>query len=658
MTQTLPSVCPLDCPDSCSLSVTVDAGTIISVDAAPIGEATNPTTNGFICQKVKHHAERVYSPERVQTPLIRTGPKGAGEFRSVSWNEAIELVGSKMRSAIADHGAQAIVPFLYGSSSPSTQAILGDRLWRRVGASRVDHTICAATSFYAYLSVYGAMLSSENDDVLHSDVIVVWGANPTVANVHFPPLVARAQRERNAILVVIDPRRTGMAKRCDLHLAIRPGTDVVLALAVARELEQRGALATDFLAEHAIGVNEYLAAAQPYDLEAAANICGLDLADILSFIDLLIGNRNVMYRVGWGLERNRNGGSACAAVFALPALLGHFGQRGRGIISSTGAASPIAVQYHDNDRRRFPTRPRHFNMNDFGAKLCDETLDPPISVLFVQSSNLAATNPDQTAVLRGLAREDLFTVVHDQVLTDTARFADVVLPATTHFETHDFVDSYGSYTVQELLPVIERVGQSRSDNEVSALLAVALGEPAEEFDPSPQAVFASATNEGAPETAATRIAGETVQFVDTFPTHAGGKIQLASLIGLGVPRFVELDSPHEFTLLSPASSKTINSMFAEFQDLDPSLRVHPDDAARIGVVTGTRVRVFNDQAEVFTTARIDDDLKPGVVLMPKGIWCRSYENGLTVNALVPNSFSDMADGACFNDARVSIAPVR
>jgi anaerobic selenocysteine-containing dehydrogenase len=295
-------------------------------------------------------------------------------------------------------------------------------------------------------------------------------------------------------------------------------------------------------------------------------------------------------------------------------------------------------------------------MNTFGAVLCDPSLDPPIDVLFVQGSNLAATNPNQQAVLRGLAREDLFTVVHDQVLTDTARYADVVLPATTHFETHDLAASYGSYVLQETRPVIEPVGESRSNNELAAELARRLGYDLTRFDVSRAAILErSLRDDGSYDgVRAVRPPGGTVQFRDTVPSHDGGRARLASMPGLGVPRYEELDDPYPLALITPATAKTINSMFGEFQPADPVVHVHPDDAARRGLAEGDAVVVRNDRAAIPTTLRVDATLRAGVVSMPKGSWCRDFAGGLTANALTPATLSDLASGACFNDTRVEV----
>jgi len=648
------TACPLDCPDTCSLAVTVVDGRITTVDAAP----GNPLTDGWICQKVKHHAQRVYAPERILTPLLRTGRKGAGEFRPASWDEALALVVDRLRTAEHESGPESVLPFVYNSSAPELQSEAGERLWRRFGASRLRHTVCAATNAVAYHAVFGSMLSADVADVEHAQLIIVWGANPTVSNTHLPPLITRAQRERGAKVVVVDPRRTGVAARADLHLALRPGTDVVLAYAVADELARQGLLATEFLADHADGLEEFLAAAAAYPADVAADICGVDATAIRTLAGWLGSIRPAITRVGWGIERNRNGGSACAAVFALPVLAGQFGVPGSGVVGSLGGASPIAWDAREPDTPEDRRRPRGFGMNQIGRVLLDPDLDPPIRVLFVQGSNLLATNPDQIRVRDALSRDDLFTVVHDQVLTDTARFADVVLPAATHFELHDLADSYGSFTVLEVRPVIDRVGESWSNNELAAELARRLGYDLAHFDVSRDAVLDRClTDERFEGVTVTREPGSTVQFRDTFPSHPDGRAHLASIPGLGVPRYEPLEDPYPLTLLTPANPKTINSMFGEFQPPDPAVRLHPEDARARGIGEGDPVTVRNDQAQIPTVARLDPSLRPGVATMPKGSWCRDFADGLTANALVPDTLSDLAEGACFNDTRVEVEAV-
>ncbi|MBK9180601.1 MAG: molybdopterin-dependent oxidoreductase [Acidimicrobiales bacterium] len=657
------TACPLDCPDTCSLEVLVEGGRLVRVDAAPPGADTSPLTQGFICQKVMHHARRVYAPERVRTPLVRTGPKGSGELRAASWDEALDLVVARLREAAERDGPESVVPYTYNSSGGVlAQEGLGGRFWHRFGASLVQHTICAATAGAAWALTYGDMLSADPLDVVHARLVVVWGANPTVSNVHLPPLVRRAQ-DAGARLVVVDPRRTGMARRADLHLAVRPGTDVVVALAAARHLAHEGLLDDAFLAEHATGVEAFLDAAEPWTLERASAVAGVAAAAIATLAEWYAATRPAMLRLGWGLERNRNGGAAVRAVLALPVLAGQLGGLGGGVLGSTGRGSPWGLGQRDPGVA--PGRPprRRLNMNRLGADLTDPALDPPVAVLFVQGANPAVMNPDQGAVLAGLARDDLFTVVHDQVLTDTACFADVVLPATTHFEVDDAADSYGGYTLQPIRPVIDRVGESRTNDEVIAALAERLGYPADTYDPSPQRLLRDGLGGAAPGDVGPvlRPAGTTVQLRDTFPGFPDRRARLAhpGLDGVDeVPRYrelpVERTGPFPLTLVSPATHRTVNSIFGEVQPAAAVVALHPADAAARSVADGDRVRVWNDQAEVILSARVDADLRPGVCSIPKGLWRRHVAGGLTANALVPADVSDLAGGACFNDARVEV----
>jgi anaerobic selenocysteine-containing dehydrogenase len=646
------TACPLDCPDTCSLEVTVTDGRIVSIDAGP----GNPLTQGFICQKVKHHAQRVYAPERVLTPLVRTGPKGAGEFRAASWDDALSLVVDRLRETLDDHGGSAVIPVLYNSSAGVlASAALGDRLWRRMGAAEVHHTVCAATAGQAWDDTYGRMLSADVADVVHARLIVVWGANPTVSNTHLPPLV-NAARRAGARLVVVDPRRTGMAARADRHVRVRPGTDVVLALAMARHLNEVDLVDRAFAADHVDGLAEYLAAADEWTLDRAAAVCGVAAADIAAFAEEYATTRPALVRIGWGIERNRNGGSSYRAVLALPLLAGQFGELGGGVMASLTAA-PISMRRADPDRdERHPPR-RDVNMNHLGRVLNNEDDEqPPAHFLYVQGANPAATFPNQRYVLAGLARDDLFTVVHDQVLTDTARYADVVLPATTHFEADDIAASYGSFTLQRMRPVIDRVGESKTNDELSAAIAERLGFPAASFDADPDRLIDAVVKLEAPFEGAVvvRPDGGTVQFRDTFPTPDGRARLFLADSELPLPRYCPLDDQYPLTLLSPATSRTINSMFGEFNGPAAAVSLHPDDAESRGLSAGDMVVVFNDRAEVEMPVLLDGDLLPGICSIPKGLWRHSSPSGLTANALVPDDLSDLAGGACFNDARVEV----
>ena len=635
------TACTLDCPDTCSLSVTVTSGVITGIGAG----AGNPLTNGWICAKVKQHARRIYGPDRITKPLIRTGPKGAGDFRESSWDEAVDLIGTQMKLAVAEAGPDALVPFTYSSSAGVHEANgYTEALFAALGATSVEHTICAATLGASWESVYDGMHSADPLDVVHARLVVVWGANPTVSNTHFPPLVQQAAN-RGARVVVIDPRRTAMAKRADLHLAVRPGTDVVLALAVANYWAGHDLVDREFLAARATGAEEFFVGAGSVSIDQAAETCGLRASDIETFAQWYGTTRPSMLRIGWGQERNANGGAACRAILALPILVNHFGALGSGVVGSTSSGAPKWP------KRRWPTfetpqrSRRSLPMHRIGDWLAPDAGDP-CRVLFVQGANPAVMCPDTGAVHSALSRDDVFTVVHDQVLTDTARFADVVLPATTSFEIDDVAGSYGSFTIQPVRAVIEPVGESRSNDEVGLALANAMGFPWT----ATSGEHGVCVDDVGPRVTRT----STVQFVDTEPR--GGRARLTDEVH-GVPRFVPVtDSAYPLTLISPASAKTISSMFGEFQSPGTSVIIHPVDAAARSLSNGDHVVVLNDRGRVAMTAIVSGETCQGTVVTPKGIWLRQYQDGVGVNTLMPSTSDAFAGGACFNDTRVEVQP--
>jgi anaerobic selenocysteine-containing dehydrogenase len=638
-TRVVHTACTLDCPDACSLAVTVTDGRITDVDAAP----GNPLTDGWICAKVKRHAERVYSPERVLTPLIRSGPKGSGTFRPAGWDEALALVAERMRTTLDRRGPDGIVAFTYNSSSPLVESdSMSEALFSALGATEVEPTICAHTVGAAWASVYDGMASADPADVVHSKLIIVWGANPTVSNTHFPPLVQQAVAN-GAKVVVIDPRRTAMAKRADLHLAIRPGTDTALAFAIANQWLGMQLLDRDFMARHAADAEEFLVHSRVWSLGHASEVTGLDPDDIRTLAEWWGTTRPSMLRLGWGPERNANGGAACRAILALPVLGGHFGVRGSGVIGSTRAGGADTRSRWPLEALDGPQR-RSVPLHQVGQWMAPGSADP-CEVLFVQGANPVVMCPDTIAVLAAFGRDDVFTVVHEQVLTDTARFADVVLPATTAFEIDDAVTSYGTFAVLPVRAAIDRVGESRSNDEVGLALAAALG-----FDWSPPATMAAVADPG-PRVAEVASA----QFVDTFP--AGGRARIVDPVH-GLPQWQAAPRPADrpLVLISPATSKLVNSMFGEFQSPEPVVVLHPDDAGPRGVVSGASVKVSNDLGAITVPVLVSVDTRPGVVVLTKGAWLRHHAEGYGVNALTPATGDPLVNGACFNDTFVEVAP--
>ncbi len=654
-------MCPLDCPDACSLDVTVADGRVEKID----GNRVNPVTEGFICGKVREYARHVYHPTRLLQPLVRAEGSGKGEarFEPASWERALELVADRLRSARALHGGQSILPCCYGGSNGKlTQDASDAALFRRLGASKLLRTLCAAATGAAQTALYGSMPGVALGDYAHAKLIVIWGANPHASGIHLVPIVKRAQ-EAGAQLVVVDPRVTKLARAADLHLAVRPGTDLPLALALIRWLFENERADRTFLARHASQVEELETRSRPWTFERAARTCGLEPGAIERFARLYAETSPALLRCGWGPERNRNGCSAIAAILALPAVAGKFGVRGGGYTLSNGRGFPLAPAVADPE----PTT-RPINMNRLGRVLLEEK-GPPIAVLFVYNANPLATFPDQERVRRGLLREDLFTVVFDQVMTDTARFADVVLPATTFLEHAELRNGYGAYALQYGEPAIEPVGEARPNYEVFGELVRRLGleRPGDDF--SPRGIVRSVVKNDAQLLSTLTGAGiafppcgqHPIQFVDVFPGTSERRIQLVpgALDREGAsPLYTYLeergDERFPLALISPATEKTISSHLGECHPEEVPLGIHPDDARARGIRTGDSVRIWNELGEVVTSARLDPALRPGVVQLSKGLWSHNTKNGRTSNALVPDNLTDRAGGACFNDARVEV----
>jgi anaerobic selenocysteine-containing dehydrogenase len=655
------TACPLDCPDNCTIEVTVEKGRVVELD----GGTANPSTNGYICGKVRRFGERVYGEDRLLYPAVRKGKKGDGVFTRVTWDEALDQIAERMLAIRDRTGAEAILPFCYGGSNGLlTQDTTDAALWRGFGTSRLARTVCAAPTGAANLGLYGKMPGVTYEDYPEARLIVLWGVNPSTSGIHLVPFIKEA-RKAGAKLVVIDPRATSLARQADLHLAIKPGTDVAIALAVHKFLFDSGRADLAFLAEHTRGADELRARADRWTLAAAADAADIDVRDLERFAELYAATNPAVIRCGWGLERNRNGGSAVAAVLALPAVAGKFGVRGGGFSMSNSTALGIKPATWVNDTPEPQTR--IVNMNKLGDALVDYT-DPPVEMLFVYNCNPLATMPNQNKVLQGLRREDLFTVVFEQVVTDTARFADVLLPATTFLENYDLAKGYGPISLQLVRPVIEPTGEARPNPTVFSQLSerLGLGESEEETDTLlriagrlPANISAEVLERG---TVTPPYGGRPIQFVDVFPLTPDRKIDL-------VPAALDAEAPaglyafqpdpaterYPLSLISPASEKTISSTLGELRERPGMLQMHPVDAAARGLATDDPVRVFNDLGEVQCPVAVTPNVRPGTVSMSKGLWRRSTYNGSTPNALAPDTLTDLGAGACFNDARVEVA---
>lgn len=661
----LESACPLDCPDACSLDVTVADGRVVAVG----GSERNPVTGGYICAKVRRYPEHMYGPTRLLHPGVRTGRKGAGEFRRVSWDEALELVARRLVEVRDGRGGEGILPVSYGGSNGYlSQDTTDARLFHRLGASRLLRTVCAAPSGRAAMGLYGKMPGIAYPDYAHAKLVVVWGMNPSVSGIHLVPYILEARR-RGAKLVVVDPRRTRLAERADLHLAPRPGTDLPIALSVIRWLFAEGRADRKFLAEHAHGADELARRAEPWTFDRAAAESGVSAGDLETFARVYADASPAALRCGWGPERNRNGGSAIAAILALPAVAGKFGVRGGGYtLSNSGAWKEIDGLAA---ARAAGPATRAVNMNRLGAALAERGAGS-VDLLFVYDANPLMTLPDQERVRGGLLREDLFTVVFDPVLTDTARYADVVLPAATFLERTELSRGYGAIVLQRAEAVVPPHGEARPNHEVFAELCRRTGVSAP-GDPETAAEIERALLASSPrgerlaaDLARDRIAylpegPAPVAFVDSFPRTADRRIHL-------VPEALDAEAPHglyhyqpdpsasgfPLALISPATDRTISSTLGELHRADVPIALHPDDAGARGLSDGDRVRVYNGLGAVRCRVRVDATLRPGVAFLPKGLWGHHTESGTTANALAPDTLTDLAGGACFNDARVEV----
>ncbi len=657
--------CPLDCPDACSLSAEVVEGRLVSLD----GDYLNPVTGGFICGKVRHFPELVYGSDRVLEPLERVGRKGSGEFRPIPWEEALDRAVEAIHRVRARWGGEGILPCCYGGSNGFlTQNTLDARLFRRLGASRIARTVCAAPSGAAAAGLYGKMPGVSYEDYPLARLIIVWGANPSATGVHLVPYIKQAQR-KGARLVVVDPRATPLARAADLHLALRPGTDLPVALSLIDWLFRNGRADLRFLEAHASGVDELRQRAWAWPISRAATEAGLREHDLETLVQWYADSSPALIRCGWGPERNRNGGSAIAAVLALPAVAGKFGVAGGGFTMSNSGAWDL----HNELAIAEPEPPtRLVNSNQLGEALSPHNR-PPVGLLYVYNGNPLATFTAQEKIRRGLEREDLFTIVHEQVMTDTARYADLVLPATTFLEHHELHRGYGALTMQAAGPVIQPVGQARSNIEVCGELLRRLGleRPGDPKTAAElQAALLASSLEGE------RIAAELTQIRRALPAGGDRPVQFQTVFPRTADRRVHLfpaaldaEAPaglygyqadpggvdYPLALISPASGQAITSTLYQLVKQSARLKMHPGDAAARGIGDEDTVRIFNAQGEVICGVVLTDEVRPGVVELPKGLWARHTRNGRTANALVPDTLTDLGGGACFNDARVEVA---
>src|SRR3989449_721528 len=662
-----PSVCPLDCPDTCSLTVTVEDDRIVAIR----GSHANPYTGGVLCAKVPEaYPAFVHGAGRLRTPLRRVGAKGEGRFARITWAEALDLVNERFAAVVAEHGPQAILPLNYaGPHGMLAGGSMDLRFFHKLGASLLDRRpLCGGIRTEAWVGTFGSVPGIRPEQIAHARLIIVWGNNVTWSNLHLMPLINRA-RKAGARLVVVDPRRTVIARRADLHIALRPGTDVLLAWAVAAELERRDGIDRAFVERHVEGFEEFMALARRWSVSEAARVCGVSEGDIRALAEWYQALAPAAISVGNGLERNQNGGSGIRAIFALPALGGKFGVPGGGLVNGASFAFPKTPRRLARPDL-VPEGTRTLNIIDVGRHLLDASLVPPIKAVFIYNHNPVVVHPDQNRLRRGLEREDLFVVGSDVVMTDSLAYADVVLPACSHFEHADLYPAYGQHWLQRAEPVISPQGEALPNTEIFRRLAARFGFTDPIFRASDAELMDDALDPDDRRLAGVRpstlptdralamtIDGEdAVMFRNVFPKTPSGKVELASTYlerkyGARLPSWRPVESRYPLALISPASDRRITSTFGGLHvgDGPPPLEMHPDDARARGLHDGMRVRVWNDLGEIRLPLRISDAVVRGVVATLKGAWLATSERGQTVSALCPAHHADISEGACFNE---------
>jgi anaerobic selenocysteine-containing dehydrogenase len=666
------SVCPLDCPDTCSLAVTVADDSVLAVR----GTQANPITHGAICAKVaKYYPDFVHGPGRVRHPLERIGAKGEGKFKQITWEKALELIHGRVTAVIERYGPQAVLPLNYaGPHGMLAGDSMSLRFFHRLGASLLARSpLCGGIRSTAYAATFGATPGTPLQQVALASLIIVWGNNASVCNLHLMRQI-NAARRHGARLVVIDPRRTRVAEQAQLHLPVRPGTDVVLAWAIAVELERIGGFDHEFIERHVLGSEAFMAAARAYPPERAGEICGLDPADIRALARWYKDASPAVIAWGNGLERNQNGGSGLRAIAALPALAGKFGVAGGGLVGGASHAFPKTPERLTRPDLS-PPDTRTVNILDVARLILEEGCQPPIRALFIYNHNPLIVHPEQNRMRQALSREEVFTVGIEVAMTDSMNFADVILPACTHFEHPDLYVAYGQQYLQRAEAVIAPVGQSLPNTEIFRRLAARFGFDGPTFSASDAELMDAALNADDPRLQGhqpSRIpidralkmeygGAEPILCATVWPRTPSGRIELlsealADRYGAALPSYRPLVSSYPLTLITPASDKRITSTFGGLaaSDATPVLEMHPDDAAPRRLTDGALVKVWNDLGELLLPLRISTVVRPGVVCSEKGAWLRTSRNGQTASALAPSHKADIAEGACFNDARVEV----
>ncbi|HEY9435310.1 MAG TPA: molybdopterin oxidoreductase family protein [Blastocatellia bacterium] len=696
--KTIRGACPHDCPDTCSFFVTVENGRAVKIE----GAKDHPTTDGFLCTKVNRYLERTYSPQRVLYPMKRAGEKGKGIFERISWDEALDTIAAKFKEIAADD-PQAILPYSYAGTMGFVQSQSIDRrFFHRIGASLLARTICADAGAAGYRATIGLSMGTDPERFSDAKLIIIWGSNVITSNVHLWPKILEAKR-KGAKVIAIDPYRSLTAEKCDEHLAVTPGADGALALAMMNVIVRENLVDHDYVERHTLGFDLLRERVMEYPPSRVAAIAGLSEEAIVKLAREYATTKPAVIRLNYGLQRHAGGGMAVRAITCLPALVGAWRDAAGGALLSTSGTFGINAQALERPDLIW-NNPRTINMSAIGDALLGyrrvqrfsvkdapaetlEPLDTPVRAIYVYNSNPVAIAPDSRRVIAGFKREDLFTVVHEIFQTDTADYADILLPATTQLEHFDIHKAYGHIYMLINKPAIEPLGEAKPNSEVFRLLAERMGFTEDCFKDSDEEIARQAINYDHP-----RMLGMTFEELKErgwmrlsvpenfapfaeggFPTPSG-KCEFFSetLAKQGLdplPTYIppresaqtapELAKKYPLAIISPPAHNFLNSSFANLPtfvkaEKEPYLEIHPSDAAARDIKDGDRVRVFNDRGEFKLKARVSEKARPGVVVALSVWWKKLTSDGCNANDVTSQGLTDLGAGATFYDVLVEV----
>ncbi len=683
-TTTVTGVCPHDCPDSCGWVVTVEQRPSGRVPVQIRGNPEHPYSKGELCPKVNRFLERVLSPERILTPLRRTGPKGSGSFGPISWDEALAEIAHQWKATIATHGPSAIMSFFSAGNQSELAMNFPQRLLSALGTSKQVGSVCGATAGAGTALTYGSGEADDPTELRFAKVILLWGTNTRLTNRHLWPFVEDA-RANGATVVVIDPIRTMTADSADLFIQPLPGTDIALMLAMMHILVRDDLVDHEYIAAHATGFDDLAAHVGEWDPIRVAEICGISVEEIESLTRLYAKGGPAFIRTLIGAEHSAQGGQFFRTLTMLPILIGAWKQRGGGFARSVGTYASAALTplidgtWESADRSR-----RSLQQNHIGQWLTDPTMDPPVKSLLVWGANPLVTIPNAELTRRGLMRDDLFTVVHEQFLTDTACYADIVLPATTQIEAVDVMGSWGSPHITFNHQAIPPRGEAVSNTELFRRLATAMElddprllvsdeELCAELFSNVGSRLGGVTLDRLRSEGAVRISLEPQRYRNGGFATIDGKVALASdriaAVGLGrlpqwspaVEGIKETSTRFPFVALTPKThTRFLNSSYSHLpghgdREGAPYLELCPDDAASLGVTDGAAVRVYNDRGSLELMVRVSKRLRPGVVVVPFGWGAKGHGGPTTTNALTSDVLVDFGGGVAYNDTRVAVS---